>query len=136
MGRQFSDVDCKFGAPMGRAVSGYRLVAPARLFQVNLDRGGYDDGGAYWGLGPPLWCGTDEEGHRQFTRASNRSEAAFLLGLKVEDLKVKRGCYPMVEVTFQNGGSSPKTRLMPKNELEAMQALAWIKILKTVFKEP
>lgn len=63
------DVNCKHGAPMGRPShaeytdkSGrtFELVVngdarPFRLVRCPLDRGGYDRGGAYWGLGAPLY---------------------------------------------------------------------------------
>lgn len=59
MARQFEPVDCSRGAPMGRP---YRSPAPdvappaiLRVRRVRIDSGGYDDGGAYWGLGAPLW---------------------------------------------------------------------------------
>lgn len=62
-------VSGKYGAPMGRPTrdtftdkSGttYKLSVnedskPFRLVRCPLDRGGYDRGGAYWGLGEPLY---------------------------------------------------------------------------------
>lgn len=54
-------VDCRYGAPMGRAARGtgkYTVIADARpmyLIRCPLNSGGYDRGGAYWGLGEPLW---------------------------------------------------------------------------------
>ncbi len=54
-------VSAKYGAPMGRAGRGegeYELTAnakPVYLVRCKLDRGGYDSGGAYWGLGEPLY---------------------------------------------------------------------------------
>jgi hypothetical protein len=46
-----SDVNSKFGAPMGRMNRG-KIDDSKRLFdrQVPLDSGAYDKGGAYWGL--------------------------------------------------------------------------------------
>ena len=52
-----------------------------RLFKVRLDSGGYDDGGAYWGLPDDLWCAQCPEGGQEFVRASNRLVAAARLGL-------------------------------------------------------
>lgn len=56
------DVDCKYGAPMGRptarANNKYSIepgADPFHLVRVPLDKGGYDKGGAYWGLGEPLY---------------------------------------------------------------------------------
>ena len=66
-----------------------------RLFKVRLDNGGYDNGGAYWGIGEPLWCAmadedlTGQEQYRAFVRAESRKSAAFKLGIKNEYLKVK-----------------------------------------------
>jgi hypothetical protein len=48
-------VDGRFGAPMGRANrdGGFAIVENGRrctLVQIPIDSGGYDQGGAYWGL--------------------------------------------------------------------------------------
>ena len=46
------------------------------VFRVRLDSGGYDDGGAYWGIGKPLFCARDDdETFRLFVRATSRAEA-------------------------------------------------------------
>ena len=53
-------VDASRGAPFGRADTGAEQALwrcrPLYLRRVLLDRGGYDPGGAYWGLGDPIWC--------------------------------------------------------------------------------
>lgn len=63
------DVSSRYGAPMGRRDSssytdshGRRVEItctadspPFYLVRVPLDSGGYDSGGAYWGLGAPLY---------------------------------------------------------------------------------
>lgn len=71
-------VSAAYGAPMGRSVGhpGDEIVGRANLRRIRLDRGGYDPGGAYWGLGPPLWwvCGPDGEGEA-FFRAADRETA-------------------------------------------------------------
>ena len=67
MTKQFADVSSRYGAPMGRSTTGTLSDEPrsVSLFRVKLDSGGYDDGGAYWGLGPPsLYCAVDDEGGR------------------------------------------------------------------------
>lgn len=60
-------MDCKFGAPMGRSNKGTMKYCKdsdtdipdtdKKVFKqrVNLNSGGYDKGGAYWGLGSELW---------------------------------------------------------------------------------
>lgn len=75
MSNQFPDVVSTYGAPMGRPSYG-QPIAKCRLFRVRIDSGGYDDGGAYWGIGAPLYCATDEVDFYQFTRAIDRSAAA------------------------------------------------------------
>ncbi|TVQ30558.1 MAG: hypothetical protein EA356_14920 [Geminicoccaceae bacterium] len=47
-----------------------------RLSRLRIDGGGYDEGGAYWGLGDPVWWARDD-GDRldMFTRAATRDEA-------------------------------------------------------------
>lgn len=63
------EVSCKYGAPMGRPTRNtftdkqgrtFELTAtddakPFRLVRCPLDNGGYDRGGAYWGIGTPLY---------------------------------------------------------------------------------
>lgn len=94
--RQFSEVDCKYGAPMGRASYGSIpecFPRSVRLFRVNLDSQGYDDGGAYWGIGQPLWCAIGEHDtgciSRAFVRAWSREEA--IVELKIECGLLKQG---------------------------------------------
>lgn len=92
MNKQLENVDSKYGAPMGRPNSPGDHDAPLkfRLFRVNVDSGGYDDGGAYWGQGAPLYCaeaapvwdesmGLDCDGARHFMRARDSSEAAAII---------------------------------------------------------
>ena len=53
------NVNCKYGAPMGRtshnAYTVNEQATPFYLVRVTLDSGGYDRGGAYWGLGAQLY---------------------------------------------------------------------------------
>ena len=52
------DVNCRYGAPMGRGqAEAADTQAPIkfRLSRVYLNSGGYDRGGAYWGIGAPLY---------------------------------------------------------------------------------
>ena len=82
-------VSCKYGAPMGRRE--YHTKPAGRtvlIANIPLDSGGYDCGGAYWGLGAPLYCATDGGDYREFIRAWSRAEAAE--GLGITD-KLKRG---------------------------------------------
>lgn len=91
MSRQFEQVNTTYGAPMGRRDSGHLDTAEPkniRLFKVNLDNGGYDDGGAYWGHGlQPLFCAIDSLGNRCFVRAASREHAALILGIPNSALK-------------------------------------------------
>lgn len=93
MSKQFNDVSATYGAPMGRTQSSILDVLEPkniRLFRVNLDSGGYDDGGAYWGIGPYgqiLFCAIDAIGNRRFTRAASREQAALILGIPNNALK-------------------------------------------------
>ena len=94
--RQFSKVDCKHGAPLGRADNGTVaecIPRTVRLFRVNLDSQGYDDGDAYWGLSgnawgiaSSLWCAEGDSGegeiYRQFTRAKSRESAIVALNIE------------------------------------------------------
>lgn len=71
-------VNARYGAPMGRYTGpGYleTCAGPLYLRRVRINSGGYDSGGAYWGLGPPLWCVEDQDGNSQFFRAASRETA-------------------------------------------------------------
>jgi len=76
--RPLSDVNCTYGAPLGR--SGTILdpdePGPYYLRRVPLDSQGYDRGGAYWGLGAPIWhLQSQDGGFESFFRASSRASA-------------------------------------------------------------
>ncbi len=93
MSKQFPDVNCQYGAPMGRREYHDKPTKGIRLFLVCLDRGGYDDGGAYWGSVDirngvlPLYCATDNADYREFVRTTSRDAAAQALGLSPQMLK-------------------------------------------------
>ena len=74
------NVDSRYGAPMGRRSITQGDVLPTdpplSLRRIRLDRGGYDQGGAYWGLGQLLfWCGSDDGYIDYFFRAKDREAA-------------------------------------------------------------
>ena len=71
-------VSTRYGAPMGRHPGPEYLCASSgriQLRHIPLDRGGYDPGGAYWGLGRNLYWACDGDGNQMFFRASNRAQA-------------------------------------------------------------
>lgn len=59
---------------MGRPSWGTLAGARVNLRRVPLDRGGYDNGGAYWGSGEPLWHASGPDGEQWF-RAQDRESA-------------------------------------------------------------
>lgn len=71
-------VGCSFGAPCGRIGSKLQLGHPFSAKRVRLDAGGYDPGGAYWGIrerGKHLYAVQDGRGGLTFVDASTRAEA-------------------------------------------------------------
>jgi len=66
-------VCCRYGAPMGRH-TGPQPEGDGdkwRLQRVPIDAGGYDPGGAYWGLGGALyWACNTATGGESFFRVS------------------------------------------------------------------
>ncbi len=98
---RLSEASSYRGASMGRvSVIPQRPGDPMRfhLLRVNLDSGGYDAGGAYWGFGKPLYRAVSSEAgpvgvkafgditalsglrHAEvFTRADSRAEAKELI---------------------------------------------------------
>lgn len=91
------DVNCKYGAPMGRSATwsndtGY--TGKMYLQRIPLNNGGYDRGGAYWGIGMPLYA---------YTSASDTCEeiTGYIRAYDRNDAKViVRGKYP--NATFFN----------------------------------
>lgn len=82
---QFNKVDCTRGAPMGRRNTGTmpKTAKSVHLFKVELDSGGYDDGGAYWGIGGnAVYCARSAEcDYQSFVRAETRMDAAIAMRL-------------------------------------------------------
>jgi hypothetical protein len=71
-------VSSQYGSPMGRYTGPDYLdtsAGPLYLRQVNIDTQGYDNGGAYWGLGIPLWETIDQDGNGKIFRATCRQQA-------------------------------------------------------------
>ena len=50
-------------------------AGPLHLQRVRLNSGGYDAGGAYWGVGAPLFYVEDADGNSQYLRAHDRDDA-------------------------------------------------------------
>jgi hypothetical protein len=65
-------VNGKYGAPMGRRQDPVEdFVGHVYLQKVAMFDGDYDEGGAYWGGGSPLYCAWDDEGHAIYIRAKD-----------------------------------------------------------------
>lgn len=78
------DVPGAYGAPMGRPVAGAGIDGETLTARrVTLDSGGYDAGGAYWGLGDPLWRLVTLEGETVAYRRGVTRGAA-IANLRVE----------------------------------------------------
>lgn len=83
--RQLSEASSPTGAAMGRLTILPRDPKARAVFylsRVRLDTGGYDQGGAYWGIGDPLYralsaedIGENDEHVELFVRASSRDYA-------------------------------------------------------------
>jgi hypothetical protein len=108
--KQFLDVNSTNGAPMGRHDVGDPGDKPMRLFKVQFVDGAYDDGGAYWGSGEPLYClrgeGPDEQVQR-FVRAKSRIHAFLKLRLQFPELRLANPINPahlkQFEVEIERG---------------------------------
>lgn len=89
---QLSKVSSRYGAPMGRHGSLHPAnEAKVRVSRVRLNSGGYDSGGAYWGIGKPLyWVRSDDGDVTEFFRAWDREEAKEQVLAISPDLKFYR----------------------------------------------
>lgn len=71
-------VSGRYGAPMGRHTGPDYLETSEgrlRLQRIPINSGGYDRGGAYWGIGTPPWYVEDPDGNSKFFRARDRAAA-------------------------------------------------------------
>lgn len=85
---QLSNVSSKYGAPMGRHSDNISMSEePGTLHYVSIDEGGYDNGGAYWGLGTSLWCAVTEDG-QAFFRASDPLIGARIICPEIDTWKL------------------------------------------------
>lgn len=97
---KLSNVSSTYGAPMGRVekpnhysepISSFAKLGPVSLRRIPLNSGGYDDGGAYWGTGQPLYHAISDCGKfEKFTRASSRDRAKARLANDYPGLTFKR----------------------------------------------
>lgn len=77
--------DRKRGASLGRPSRSYQgdndtFASKIRLRRVRLDSGGYDQGGAYWGGGTPLYYYYQDQGDVDgYLRARDREHAKTLI---------------------------------------------------------
>lgn len=76
------------GAPMGRMRIRDNTKAKVRLFCVRFYDYAYDKGGAYWGMGTPLYAAIGE-GFQEFRRAHSRKEMKDWLKKEYPDLQVR-----------------------------------------------
>ena len=62
------------GANMGRLHGA--LSGKIRIQKMRMSADGcYDEGGAYWGQGDPMYVAEDRQGNQSFLRAKTRDEA-------------------------------------------------------------
>lgn len=66
-------VNTKYGSPFGRIAQYNEETTTAKIFQIELCQG-YDNGGAYWGMGDNLYAAYGE-GFQQYHRAKSLDDA-------------------------------------------------------------
>lgn len=69
--------DPKRGAALGRPGWSMRDAPKGKLYlrELHLNGGGYDSGGAYWGLGQRLYWASDGAAFDLYVRAADRDDA-------------------------------------------------------------
>lgn len=83
-------VSSRYGAPMGRRSIHDNPEAAVTLFRVRFVDGDYDQGGAYWGGGSPLYAAIGE-GFQSFLRAGRLEAARGELLKEFPFLKISTG---------------------------------------------
>jgi hypothetical protein len=85
-------VSGKLGAPMGRTKPHHLQDDGLRvhLCRVRLDNGGYDQGGAYWGLGQLLYHAYTDTETGTFFRARSRDAAKAIVRETIPSAKFYR----------------------------------------------
>jgi hypothetical protein len=90
---QLEQVGSRYGAPMGRPdwqLGELETDQRLTLQRVRLNSGGYDAGGAYWGIGKPLFLVCDESGHSHYFRAADRAAARATIRAAKPDARLYR----------------------------------------------
>src|SRR5688572_24408472 len=86
------------GAPMGRPETlptNPNAAHNIALLGIRIYAGGYEAGGAYWGIGAPLWCAASEDGELcEYFRAESRQAAEFMIQSKY----LRSSLYPREDV--------------------------------------
>lgn len=104
MQKLLKQLNCKYGAPMGRYPEGKKPVNTTKVhvFKIQLDSGGYDNGGAYWGHDKQaVYCATDGDQYFNYVRADYRGHAILLLANDLIEANVIGGFK-----FYDNGGKS------------------------------
>jgi hypothetical protein len=92
MQQQLTNVASRYGAQMGRPSKPTKATSTKiTLRKIRLNSGGYDSGGAYWGIDEPLyWAGSDDGKMDMFFRAKDRDTAKAHVRSKVADAEFYR----------------------------------------------
>ena len=96
MKKELPNVSCKYGAPMGRCnVIPDDIHTAGKLYLNKLKwvDGDYDQGGAYWGMGNPIYRAygeTETECIEIFVRAIDRDDAKVQVKELIESAKFHR----------------------------------------------
>lgn len=94
----FTRVNSKYGAPMGRCnitemvTIDHEDAIRFRVEKIRWSDGGYDQGGAYWGAGLPVYLAVHENGDdyiRRSYRARSRQDAITQLRAEFPNAKTR-----------------------------------------------
>jgi hypothetical protein len=89
-------MDCRYGAPLGRANN---YVACSRFYVHRIrmiSYSAYDEGGAYWGQGRPMYVAWNRDGLRIYMRASSAKEAREKATKELKKMQLWRPLCPTV----------------------------------------
>lgn len=136
---KLSNVGTYRGAPMGRIdTHRHNRTAPIQLIvhECPLDEGGYDEGGAYWGIGDPLWRAVSPDGGVGFfLRSKTRDDALGIVRTEYENAVILATPYRRWFEEFVQGYEEAALWVSRDDEHEGFEGMELAASTKNVMRD-